>query len=179
MRLVRIIFGCLLVLTVRQLAADGVVRDGLEDFTVSILQLPASTSTKAAVASAGASTGALPPELGLAKGTPPPRMSLTLAPSSLGSELGLGGRGSYPTAAPDRDRRLERLRADWAAVDARRLERSRREDGTWNRAVEAVFPAEPAVWRVGHTELGGGLINALKRRNPFCLLNPVFFHLSF
>lgn len=52
-------------------------------------------------------------------------------------------------------------------------------DGFLYRAGRVMFP-EPVSIRVGRFELGGGIITAIKRKNPFGLLN-IFdiFHASF
>lgn len=73
--------------------------------------------------------------------------------------------------------RSKALRAEWAAADAVRASRANR-DGAYHRFVDTVFP-EPETFRLGRSELGGGIVNAIKRRNPFCLLNPVVFWWSF
>jgi hypothetical protein len=69
------------------------------------------------------------------------------------------------------------LRAEWAAADAIRASRANR-DGAYHRVVDTVFP-EPETFRVGRSEVGGGIVNAIKRRNPFCLLNYRVFWMSF
>ena len=51
------------------------------------------------------------------------------------------------------------------------------EDGFLRRAGEVVFPAA-AEYRIGKVAVGGGLITAIRRRNPFGLLNPLFFDAS-
>lgn len=70
------------------------------------------------------------------------------------------------------------IRAEWKAQDAARLERLHRETTPWLHTMDRVFP-EPQMYRVGHTEIGGGIVNAVKQRNVFCLLDPFFFLWSF
>ena len=170
-------FSCLFVCLSLRLVADDSIRGGLEDFTTPILRLSAAVPTvqAASTSKASAETAQIS---GLAIGRPMPRMSLEPAIPLFGSELSVSGPSVRYLSSPTLVRQTERLRADWAAQDARRLERVRLQDGAWNRAVNTVFP-EPEVFRLGHTEMSGGLINAIKRRNPFCLLNPVFFSFSF
>ena len=42
--------------------------------------------------------------------------------------------------------------------------------------VDAIF--EPEVIRLGRTSVSGSFITAYKRKNPLCLLNPIFFNFS-
>jgi hypothetical protein len=77
-----------------------------------------------------------------------------------------------------REKQFEALRSDWAAVDARRLETERAHDALWNRTFNTVFP-EPVSIRMGKVDIGGGLPTAIRLRNPFALLNQVFFSVSF
>jgi hypothetical protein len=167
-RVLTIVIGFGLAAFAFHLTADDSAGGGLDDFTTPILRLP----TPALKLSEAAPNPDPPSE------RPRPRMSLGPAVPSIGSELASGGPSIRYSASPALDRRTERLRDEWAAQDARRLERLRLEDGVWNRAVNTVFP-EPVVIRAGYSEMSGGLINAIKRRNPFCLLNPVFFSFSF
>ncbi len=44
------------------------------------------------------------------------------------------------------------------------------------RSIDATFRPEPVP--VGKTMLSCSLITAIKRKNPFCLLNPIFFQWS-
>lgn len=44
-------------------------------------------------------------------------------------------------------------------------------DGLLHRAAELLFP-EPATVRWGKAEIGGGIVTAIRRENPFALLNP-------
>lgn len=37
---------------------------------------------------------------------------------------------------------------------------------------------EPDVIHLGRTAVSGSIITAYKRKNPLCLLNPIFFNLS-
>ncbi len=73
---------------------------------------------------------------------------------------------------------MEKIRADWTAQDAARLERAHLEEIPVNRAMYFVFP-EAQSYPLGHTKVGGGLINAINQRNPFCLLDQFFFLWSF
>ena len=52
------------------------------------------------------------------------------------------------------------------------------EDGFLHQAEEVLFP-EPVDLRIGRASVGGGLLTAIARRNPFALLNILdVFHLS-
>ena len=42
--------------------------------------------------------------------------------------------------------------------------------------IDAIF--EPEIIRMGKTAVSGSIITAYKRKNPLCLLNPIFFDLS-
>ena len=42
--------------------------------------------------------------------------------------------------------------------------------------IDAIF--EPEVIRMGKTSVSGSIITACKRKNPLCLLNPIFFNFS-
>lgn len=42
--------------------------------------------------------------------------------------------------------------------------------------IDAIF--EPEIIRMGKTAVSGAIITAYKRKNPLCLLNPIFFDLS-
>jgi hypothetical protein len=51
-------------------------------------------------------------------------------------------------------------------------------DGFLHDAGTVVFPEPIELW-LGKVEVGGGLITAIQRRNPFALLNILdVFHLS-
>jgi hypothetical protein len=76
------------------------------------------------------------------------------------------------------EHRAESLRQEWADQDARRLEEERSHEGVLNRTLRTVFP-EPATIRIGNHDIGGGLPTAIQRRNPFALINQVFFSFSF
>jgi hypothetical protein len=57
--------------------------------------------------------------------------------------------------------------------------REHAESGGFGHWVGArIFP-EPAVIRLKRVAIGGSLLNAVKLRNPFCLLNPVVFFVEF
>jgi hypothetical protein len=44
------------------------------------------------------------------------------------------------------------------------------------RAAEAIWT--PEVVKIGKTSVSCAIITAIKRKNPLCLLNPLFFHAS-
>jgi hypothetical protein len=44
------------------------------------------------------------------------------------------------------------------------------------RAAEAIW--SPEVVKIGKTSIASPLITAIKRKNPLCLLNPIFFQVS-
>ena len=45
-------------------------------------------------------------------------------------------------------------------------------DSLLDRGIDAIFTSE--VFRVGKTEVSCSVLTAIKRRNPLCLLNPIF-----
>jgi hypothetical protein len=50
-------------------------------------------------------------------------------------------------------------------------------DGTLDRAFDSVF--RPEEFRVGRTTtVSCSILTAIKRKNPFCLLNPIFLNVS-
>jgi hypothetical protein len=51
-----------------------------------------------------------------------------------------------------------------------------RSESRFVRAVEDIF--EPASFRVGKTTMSCTLVTAIKKKNPLCLLNPIFFTMS-
>lgn len=44
------------------------------------------------------------------------------------------------------------------------------------RCLDAVF--QPEIIRIGKTSVSCSIITAIKRKNPLCLINPIFFNLS-
>lgn len=76
------------------------------------------------------------------------------------------------------ERHAESLRQEWADHDARRLGDERTREGALNKTLRTVFP-EPETFRIGNHDIGGGLPAAILRRNPFDLINQVFFSFSF
>jgi hypothetical protein len=165
--------ACLLILATVRLAAEESARSRLEDFRTPILQAhPVSATAPAADREAAGSLAEL------SGNRPPPRLSLAPAGASLGTEFSTGTHASAYAGSVLMEKQMERVRADWKAQDVVRLERERRAEVPLNRAMYYVFPEAQTI-RVGHTEMGGGLINAVKQRNPFCLLDQVFFLWSF
>ena len=49
-------------------------------------------------------------------------------------------------------------------------------DSLFSRTVDATFTFEPI--RIGKTTVSSSLYTALKRKNPLCLINPVFLNVS-
>jgi hypothetical protein len=49
-------------------------------------------------------------------------------------------------------------------------------ENRFDRCVTAIF--KPEVFQVGKTSVSCSLLTAIKRRNPLCLINPIFFNLS-
>jgi hypothetical protein len=164
--------ACLLLLTAGPLGAEESARGGLEDFTTPILRVPVAVV-------AAVTPVARPPEVadlaGLPASRPVPRLSLK---PLLGTELSTGNSSVVYSSSPLMDRRLEALRSGWRAQDLVRLERQHREDTPWIHTLDRIFP-EPQTFRVGNRQMTGGLVNAVQRRNPFCLLDPYFFLWSF
>lgn len=140
------------------------------------VDLPAAPPKPAVTASTISDTPSTPRRL------PTPVLSLQPPPAAAPSVIHIGIGSADPIdlqrVTPSMERRLDSLRNDWAAVDARRLAEERSHEGVWNRTVRTVLP-EPATYNIGHTEIGGGLPTAIRRRNPFGLLNPVFFSFGF
>jgi hypothetical protein len=69
------------------------------------------------------------------------------------------------------------------AMQYERLERggylTRRELPTENRLYRFVnTTSEPEVTHLGKASMSCSLITALKKKNPLCLIDPIFFHLS-
>ena len=111
--------------------------------------------------------------------------ALTLAPSApwksgLGVDSGFfsGVENTRWRLSRTTERRTESLRQEWADQDARRLEEERAGEGVLNKTLRTVFP-EPETFRIGTHDIGGGLPTAIHRRNPFALINQVFFSFSF
>jgi hypothetical protein len=50
--------------------------------------------------------------------------------------------------------------------------------GFYHWARDAVFPA-PAVIQLRHVQISGGVVTAIKNRNPLALLNPAIFSIGF
>ncbi len=160
---------CLFVLTGLPLVAEEPARGRLDDFTTPILQTAGGDRAGSANLS------------GLTSSRSFPQMSLAPATSGtplLGTEFSSGGGSLIYSGSPITEKLMGQIRADWKAQDARRLERERRAEQPVTRAMYYVFPEEQS-YSVGHTKMGGGLINAVKQRNPFCLLDQVFFLWSF
>ncbi len=72
----------------------------------------------------------------------------------------------------------EQARLDWIAEMLPRTLEVPPEDRFVQGALATVFP-EPVSVRVGKVWLGGGIVNAVHRDNPFALLNFDVFHVSF
>jgi hypothetical protein len=51
-----------------------------------------------------------------------------------------------------------------------------RSENVFVRGVEDIF--EPEVVRLGKTTFTCSLLTAIKRKNPLCLINPIFLQLS-
>jgi len=51
-----------------------------------------------------------------------------------------------------------------------------RSENRFDRCVNAIF--KPEEFQVGKTSVSCSLLTAIKRKNPLCLINPIFFNLS-
>ena len=180
MHLERFIPGGLLGLSMLaglRLAADDDVRGDWDNFNVPILQVR--TSRPKTPPSAAPQAGPVDPEV-FRKLKKPVLPSLSLRPPAVSMDDGFstGPETIRYSVSPVLERRLDQLREEWTAVDAQRLEEARQHEGAWNRGFNTVFP-EPVFVRVGHFDLGGGIITAVRRLNPFGLINQVFFSFSY
>jgi hypothetical protein len=76
----------------------------------------------------------------------------------------------------------ERRLQDFEQAIFRRLDRegyfTRRfdTDTPWERGIQTIF--EPETFRVGKTSVSCSLATAIKRKNPLCLLSPLFLNVS-
>jgi hypothetical protein len=111
--------------------------------------------------------------------------ALTLAPaepsaagSGMDSGFFSGAESTRWRLSRTLERRTESLRQEWANRDAKRLEDERAGEGVLNKTLRTVFP-EPETFRIGTHEVGGGFPTAIRRRNPFALINPNFLSFSF
>ena len=161
--------ACLFLLTALQLVAEESARGRLDDFTIPILQTAVGNRPDSANLSSLTGSRSVP-QMSLAPATPGPPL--------LGTEFSSGGGSLIYSGSPITEKLMTQIRADWKAQDAQRLERERRAEQPVTRAMYYVFPEEQS-YSVGHTKIGGGLINAVKQRNPFCLFDQVFFLWSF
>ena len=122
--------ACLLVLASVQLVAEESARGRLEDFRTPIFQAHPITA-----AIATADTENPKPLAEVTADRPPPRLSLTPATVTFGTEFSNGNHSSSYSGSVLMEKQMERIRADWTAQDAVRLERVRRLEVPVNRAM--------------------------------------------
>ena len=182
MSLNRFILGGLFGLTLLggpRLHADDDVRGNWDNFNVPVLQVRTARPVVPTSPAPASLTNHTDPEVLTALKKPAvPSLSLQPVPISMDDGFSTGPETLRYTVSPVMERRSDQLRSEWAAIDAQRLEEARQHEGAWNRGFNTVFP-EPVVVRVGRFELGGGIITAIRRLNPFGLINQVFFSFSF
>ncbi len=109
--------------------------------------------------------------------------SLTLAPSNPAPPrpTPFGASLSNPSlgvpVSRETEKRMDEMIAQWKVLDSQRLDAENRTD--FADTMKRVFSPDPALIKVGHLELTGGLINAIEHRNPLCLINIWFIRISF
>ena len=75
--------------------------------------------------------------------------------------------------SPFMQKRLTLAMATWTRAPA-----SSSDDPPYLKILHVIFP-EPVVVRAGHFEIGGGVVTAIKAKNPFGLLNPEVLLITF
>jgi hypothetical protein len=92
-------------------------------------------------------------------------------------------------AVESRPGQLEEQRSDSFAVSAPRNDRAfpyeqrvyivgpfQKSEDVFSRSIDSIF--RPEEFRVGKTTVSCSILTAIKRKNPLCLLNPLFVNVS-
>ncbi|SRR5260221_10140726 len=88
------------------------------------------------------------------------------------SNAGSPGRMSLNTTADDGEFRSRVIRPGEFYL----VEKEPSSENRFVRAAEAIW--SPEVVRIGRTSVSCSVLTAIKRKNPLCLLNPIFFQAS-